>query len=1234
LSPQASTEIFSITSASPQQALAHGSAVAYATAEAVATFRRGIHLSAGFDLEAHADASIKSIISGAFTGGVSLKSGLSLDAAFPLDLFTQAGLVARFQVAAEAAAYVQAQLGLDVATLRSLVGARFTGAMKDLCDIFLDEVVLQAGLWARAAFAAEILGQASVTGSLFSADGNGGGFSFTFDYAAGIYYATGTSFVANVGLENPQRLLNRMSDHLTAAIVAEAQTYIATLPAGDRDAANSSLEALKLLLPLAARGCFELGAQLVKSKSADQVTVAAKSIVGSFVAEAQELLLREAFDLATAKLTAVFASSGLLLNFSSLSKSQQQQLQSDLADLVSKLKSLDGLGRATPTDWLTGVVSALGSAEAVVEHGLLEGPLQKEAERALALLWSTGVLLATLASWIQDPSQAALSAFGGGQAAPVPNNSLIAGYVATAIGKRPGNALTPADLVSFLLGFDVIAIVRRQIPVAAPTLDFLTTALSGAAGSDLAKKLLSDLSPPSSSSTQALLSTMGTEFGALVKEQIVPKLIDPWANSLSPNDPIHTLLSEVVAPTLVSLPAVILPNIPNLGATDEANTRFREALSAVLLQSLSHYLLATIDVLLDHALTDSEKFMRDAGAAIANLGQKSPVFALVATVAAGAELPVALTPDDVNQILTLAADIVHLLNAQERQAIITSMQTAMQMGLQAGASRDQSFNALLGSSDPANPEQLTLALNQIESGLWAVAKLALPRILQIILDHYVNEAKVIAMAIYDGAKAVVAAVESALAWLGQEVQQLTQKLNELVAAAGQLVADIASEVDALASYLVTLEHSVLESIRAYGWGIAQQAISWAPGFVQDAAKGVYDALFDGFEWLLEAPLKVLELAADWVHEIVTDLMQSSGQMSRSSVDDQLRQRIFSHGATDISIDLSVDLGLAGHYDFGTIQIPGSGIIGVIAEAILGDSQYGSSVDAVIGNATPLRANQAQQQSTQSTLSGSLNQQQAQTQLGSLTTNQPLTITASLSNWTTYNQQGRLTLRIAGANRSFVDSTLGVPRRVTVVLNGQEYPYSSDQWSVDGSSIVLDAYVVPHRKQLTPQLVRPKYTLSTLQLPAGTTIKVVAGEPLLRYELEAKSADATAVHAGAMTARARDTTGVISHPGPVHVPLPGNIGTAEVVHLPTYSNPMVVASAASDTRVLVADVSGGPMTSLAEQGQGWRWSLANAVGIDQLLPVIVGRPGLNVLQIAVSDGKAETAHAAVAFYLHE
>src|SRR3712207_440995 len=95
--------LFSLSREGRRGEWAHGKALAYGSYRAVADIRRGLNLSASVDLEARLSGEARKVAVAAFSVGGRLAAGLSLQAAFPIDLFREAGIVARFQAQLEAA---------------------------------------------------------------------------------------------------------------------------------------------------------------------------------------------------------------------------------------------------------------------------------------------------------------------------------------------------------------------------------------------------------------------------------------------------------------------------------------------------------------------------------------------------------------------------------------------------------------------------------------------------------------------------------------------------------------------------------------------------------------------------------------------------------------------------------------------------------------------------------------------------------------------------------------------------------------------------------------------------------------------------------------------------------------------------------------------------------------------------------------------------------------------------
>jgi hypothetical protein len=146
-------EVFALATSTPDGSFAHGRALLSGGVRAGAELRRGFDLSAEAQLEGQISGTIGDQLVGSLEAAGEVGTGVVLQAQLPLDLFDPlgAGLVTRFRAQAAAAASVAASVGLTVEELQALVRPRVQGPLETLMDLFLAEVEIKAGVWARAA---------------------------------------------------------------------------------------------------------------------------------------------------------------------------------------------------------------------------------------------------------------------------------------------------------------------------------------------------------------------------------------------------------------------------------------------------------------------------------------------------------------------------------------------------------------------------------------------------------------------------------------------------------------------------------------------------------------------------------------------------------------------------------------------------------------------------------------------------------------------------------------------------------------------------------------------------------------------------------------------------------------------------------------------------------------------------------------------------------------------------
>lgn len=206
--------LFDVSSETPTDDWAHGSAAAKAWVTGGLRAEDGLDLSAEFDAKFSAKFSADALkglasLSGDLTGAA--HAGVRLQAGMPLDLFEAAGLIARLRLEASASVRASVTAAMGVGEMRALVTGALPAESRPYVDIVLDEVRVGATVWARASFAAMAISELMAAIDLFPEEGGPPGVTAYFHYGFGWGYGAGWGVITNVGF-NLKRMLRRMSD--------------------------------------------------------------------------------------------------------------------------------------------------------------------------------------------------------------------------------------------------------------------------------------------------------------------------------------------------------------------------------------------------------------------------------------------------------------------------------------------------------------------------------------------------------------------------------------------------------------------------------------------------------------------------------------------------------------------------------------------------------------------------------------------------------------------------------------------------------------------------------------------------------------------------------------------------------------------------------------------------------------------------------------------------------------
>ena len=144
-----------------------------------AELNRGVNLDLGLEAFANLDASFRKYVAADLTGEARGTLALKCQVQVPMNLFDEVGLAIRLQAVAELAAGASLTLGLSLRDFIALVerDPLMQGVPLRLFRIFMEEVTIGGGLYAKAALSAMAYANVVVAGSAIAPPGGKAGFN-------------------------------------------------------------------------------------------------------------------------------------------------------------------------------------------------------------------------------------------------------------------------------------------------------------------------------------------------------------------------------------------------------------------------------------------------------------------------------------------------------------------------------------------------------------------------------------------------------------------------------------------------------------------------------------------------------------------------------------------------------------------------------------------------------------------------------------------------------------------------------------------------------------------------------------------------------------------------------------------------------------------------------------------------------------------------------------------------
>lgn len=999
-----------------------------------ASFRRGIDLGASFDLTGELKASVggdtqvEAGIDGSFSAGA------EIEAAFPLDLFGQCGLAARLMLEAEAAAYLSLDVKLSLADLRTLIAPKMGGVWLKLWDVFVTHANIEAGIWAKAAFAAEIGAEAVLAGNLLNTQDTSPGFTFSTKCGAGLGFTSGYHLITNFNFDSPQLLLDNISSIIINALNTEAQTYRKTLSPSDATLLDEAMMIASIAVPITTRTAYEIGVALT-SNATNSTELALRSIVRSFIREGQEFLLRAITTAAFRFISKELNLPSLVTALKALTGDPHDAAVGGLLQLFSMVSKLETASFENPQSWV-GIAS--GSCDAFMNFlGTNLITDTEEWKRRVAHIWVAAVLGQGVIKWIEDPNRASMTnAIFDNTPADSANNSPVAQYVASKIAKPPGTGLTLLDLLNYLL--QDLPDLSTDLPEAVPVFSFLQKALNNN-NSSIVKAMFQDFTEADAGLNSAAVTTLTSSIASALTNAITSKIQPAILTPFASNPQVGDVLNQIIGPALTALSSVVLPAVST--ATTGTAIVVREQVSAVLIQFFANIILTTANNLVDKGITDGSQFLIQVANDLSNFGSLVDLIVIAVSAAYGT----VMTTEDIKDFLLMISDTMNHWNSKWREEMFQNLKSVLSLGLQT----DTSQLVALAKS-PFLPPSTSLLLSAVKTFLDMSGDMLFfigLRAIELYLKHFLNIAIAIGKAIEQGAEAIFSVIKGALQTINQGITDLASFINNLTSQLLSYTAQIAADIQSAFCQAQNMVDQFFNWIHDQVWQDVQTFLQEATiGWAADLLKPIYDGIFQVFKTVLDAPFLVVENIAGWINNEITSAM-NSGFFDLPTIATNIRNSALALGEKDWIIHLG-----GGVLPSADIPIPGSRLIGIVIDELLKDIGIMKILNDIIAAGTNASSTQAQIATAQAQQDGTISQQESQTLvITSLQATGTLAVSIDSPLDQSLNQDFAICkITVSGANDSFIDTTMGLPQRITIQVNGSGFPYSTQNWYKDAS----------------------------------------------------------------------------------------------------------------------------------------------------------------------------------------
>lgn len=1017
-------------------------AAANAFADAEFSTRRGFNMNAHLGAFANAGVNVRKFVAATLDLKAMAKAELVAQAQFPLDFFRECGAVCRMAAVAEAAVYGSLSIGLAVEDFRRAFAAEQSGIAVRLGEIFLDDVTVEGGVWAKAAVTAQAQVNCVVAGSLLPNPkaGRTAGFTAALEWGLGFLYGTGFSAFAKIGFRDPRRLVARTSDELTAVLLELVERKVS------RDkTARASVPYVRMLLPVALRSCYELGMIAIQAKS------------GAVRREIRAKLLEIVESEATAFASEMLLATGLKRMRRLLEDPKTQKAAAALGtqDAAEARRALDAFQAAIPLrPSLTNVPKILGP--------FLDFAAKVRPENIDEWVDVAAIVWAALTTLGLD-----LVASGAAEAISVHDpGPRVRAYVNRRLGRTSKAALDIAAAEKFLVAVEALPAMLAAFPELSPAVTWLARLFSLADGNpeELKRDQIEALAKfvfgtplERVKVTDEMWARLRTALSEAARTQLQREVL-PLLNEAGGDEQTKEFIAAVVKPALLSLNDVVLENLDSLTSA-EGRLIFREQVSLLLLQVIGRSAVICGDILIACALSKGARGMRSLASDLKGTGRSDFVsFAETALKFTGSVSPRKKLTD----ILEFGAALADLWDVSERKTMREGLLEMMDLLGSRRASGSVWKKLAASKSFVPNLKQLRAFLKNSALQLGKLILRAIGLYFEQLFVDLKEAVKLIGKALLDGAKAMLRTLQGALNALKQQLRAIVDAVKHVLSSVknfGRTVKNALAELKARATSKVFRDRA-LDVLRRLGEAGMLAAVRAFPPYRaipkflrkggEKVARKAYRAAFDGLvRPILKAVLTLIPGLAAGVLAAASAARQLTPQNLLAKMSTQAKGEFKRAFGGKKGLSIGIKLGKKRLRI--PIPLPVDAMANVFGNLFPQDGQllHAAGVASVA---------QAQQNAAERDLKGQQTkqgQQEAKVQVAQKRIDQlssgPVRIEiTSPKAGEVYARSVPLNAVIRGANESYLRPPAGGARRIEAVLDGGALPYRAADWRWDAT----------------------------------------------------------------------------------------------------------------------------------------------------------------------------------------